>query len=67
VLLTELGWVAVVDGARYVGGLTPESVFESLRRSMDISEAAERTTADRGIPDPKGATHDQDFGSAPGL
>ena len=43
VLLTDLGWVAVVDGARYVGGLTPESVFESLRRSMDISDAEERT------------------------
>jgi osmoprotectant transport system ATP-binding protein len=41
VLLTDLGWVAVVDGARYVGGLTPESVFESLRRSMDISDAEE--------------------------
>ena len=50
VLLTDLGWVAVVDGARYVGGLTPESVFESLRRSMDISDA-EQATADRGIPD----------------
>ena len=35
-LLTDLGWVAVVDGDRFVGGLTPESVFESLRRSMDI-------------------------------
>jgi osmoprotectant transport system ATP-binding protein len=41
VLLTAIGWVAVVDGARYAGGLTPESVFESLRRSMDISDAAE--------------------------
>ena len=57
VLLTDLGWVAVVDGARYVGGLTPELVFESLRRSMDISDEQERTTADRGIPDPQGATH----------
>ena len=67
VLLTDLGWVAVVDGARYVGGLTPESVFESLRRSMDISDAEERTTADRGIPDPQRATHDQESGSAPAL
>jgi osmoprotectant transport system ATP-binding protein len=41
VLLTELGWVAVVDGARYVGALTPESVFESLRRSMDVSEVSD--------------------------
>ena len=45
VLLTDLGWVAVVDGARYVGGLTPESVFESLRRSMDISDAEEADSA----------------------
>ena len=52
VLLTDLGWVVVVDGARYVGGLTPESVFESLRRSMDISDEQERT-ADRGIRDPQ--------------
>jgi osmoprotectant transport system ATP-binding protein len=36
VLLTKTGWVAVVDGARYVGALTPESVFESLRRSMTL-------------------------------
>jgi osmoprotectant transport system ATP-binding protein len=45
VLLTKLGWVAVVDGARYVGALTPESVFESLRRSMDIGDAEEPDSA----------------------
>ena len=52
VLLTESGWVAVVDGARFVGALTPESVFRSLRRSMTL-DPEERTSADRGIPDPQ--------------
>jgi hypothetical protein len=36
VLLTDTGWVAVVDGAQFVGALTPESVFRSLRRSMTL-------------------------------
>jgi hypothetical protein len=40
-----MGWVAVVDGARYMGALTPESVFESLRRSMDVSDAEETGSA----------------------
>jgi osmoprotectant transport system ATP-binding protein len=38
VLLAETGWVPVIDGARYVGALTPESVFESLRASMHIDD-----------------------------
>ncbi|HEY7104922.1 MAG TPA: betaine/proline/choline family ABC transporter ATP-binding protein [Acidimicrobiia bacterium] len=38
VLLADSGWVAVVDGARFVGALTPESVFESLRASMRIED-----------------------------
>jgi osmoprotectant transport system ATP-binding protein len=41
VLLAEIGWVPVVDGARYVGALTPESVFESLRASMHIDDGAD--------------------------
>ena len=40
-LLTDQGWVAVVDGDRFVGVLTPESVYQSLRRSL---EAAAPTT-----------------------
>jgi len=36
VLLADAGWVPVVDGPRFVGALTPESVFESLRASMRI-------------------------------
>ncbi len=38
VLLADAGWVPVVDGARFVGVLTPESVFESLRASMRIDD-----------------------------
>jgi osmoprotectant transport system ATP-binding protein len=33
-LLTEAGWVAVLDGERFVGILTPDAVFRSLRRSL---------------------------------
>jgi osmoprotectant transport system ATP-binding protein len=38
VLLADSGWVAVVDGSRFVGALSPESVFESLRASMRIED-----------------------------
>jgi osmoprotectant transport system ATP-binding protein len=34
-LLTDVGWIAVLDGDRFVGVLTPESVYRSLRRSLD--------------------------------
>ena len=36
-LLTEAGWVGVLDGDRFVGVLTPEAVFRSLRRSVHDS------------------------------
>ncbi len=39
-LLTEVGWVAVLDGDRFVGVLTPESVYRALRRSLDAQAAA---------------------------
>jgi hypothetical protein len=39
VLLADAGWVPVVDGAQFVGALTPESVFESLRASMRIDDS----------------------------
>ena len=42
VLLTDTGWVAVVDGAQFVGALTPESVFRSLRRSITAGSGATR-------------------------
>ena len=38
-LLTEAGWVAILDGERYVGILTPEAVFRSLRRSLGESSS----------------------------
>ena len=34
-LLTREGWVAVLDGDRFVGVLTPESVYQTLRRSLE--------------------------------
>jgi osmoprotectant transport system ATP-binding protein len=38
-LLTEAGWVAVLDGDRFVGVLTPESVYRALRRSLHEAPA----------------------------
>ncbi len=38
-LLTDYGWVAVVDDQRYVGVLNPDSIYRALRDSID--EAAE--------------------------
>ena len=37
-LLTDRGWVAVLDGDRFVGVLTPEAVYQSLRESLDAAE-----------------------------
>jgi osmoprotectant transport system ATP-binding protein len=39
-LLTDLGWVAVLDGDRFLGVLTPESVYLTLRRSLDGAQTA---------------------------
>jgi osmoprotectant transport system ATP-binding protein len=39
----DAGWVAVLDGERFVGVLTPESLHSALRRSVD--EAAEPDAA----------------------
>ena len=36
-LLTDVGWVAVLDGDRFLGVLTPESVYLTLRRSLDTA------------------------------
>ena len=30
----DAGWVAVLDGARYVGVLTPDDLHAALRRSV---------------------------------
>ena len=40
-LLTESGWVAVLDGNKFVGVLTPEAVYRSLRRSLARPRPAE--------------------------
>jgi osmoprotectant transport system ATP-binding protein len=37
-LLTDRGWVAVIDGDRFVGVLTPEAVYQSLRESLAAAE-----------------------------
>jgi len=34
-LLTRVGWVSVLDGDRFAGVLTPESVYQTLRRSLE--------------------------------
>jgi osmoprotectant transport system ATP-binding protein len=34
-LLHDAGWVAVLDGDRYLGVLTPESLYSALRSSLD--------------------------------
>ena len=38
-LLTDYGWVAVVDGDRFVGVLTPDAIYRALRSSLDDAAA----------------------------
>jgi osmoprotectant transport system ATP-binding protein len=40
-LLTRVGWVSVLDGDRFVGILTPEAVYLSLRRSLERGASEE--------------------------
>ncbi|MEU3372616.1 betaine/proline/choline family ABC transporter ATP-binding protein [Streptomyces sp. NPDC006711] len=43
----DAGWVAVLDGARFVGVLTPAKLHEALRRSVDADAlGVERTEVD---------------------
>jgi osmoprotectant transport system ATP-binding protein len=44
-LLTDVGWVAVLDADRFLGVLTPESVYRTLRRSIDEAETTAAVTA----------------------
>jgi osmoprotectant transport system ATP-binding protein len=37
-LLTRGGWIAVIDGDRFLGVLTPEAVYRSLRQSLADAE-----------------------------
>jgi osmoprotectant transport system ATP-binding protein len=39
-LLTRGGWIAVIDGDRFLGVLTPETVYRSLRRSLADAEGS---------------------------
>jgi osmoprotectant transport system ATP-binding protein len=43
-LLTDYGWVAVVDGERFVGVLTPDAIYRALRTSLDEAAAEHATT-----------------------
>ena len=43
-LLTDYGWVAVIDGERFLGVLTPDAIYRALRSSLDEA-AAEHTNA----------------------
>jgi osmoprotectant transport system ATP-binding protein len=45
-LQMEAGWVAVLDGDRFLGVLTPESLHAALRRSVEGA-----------VPEVAGATH----------
>ncbi|MGW8724514.1 ABC transporter ATP-binding protein [Streptomyces sp. NPDC055808] len=43
----DAGWVAVVDGARFLGVLTPAKLHEALRRSVDAdAQGVERAEVD---------------------
>jgi len=49
-LLTRSGWIAVIDGDRFLGVLTPEAVYRSLRQSLaDADVAGEAAQASRAI------------------
>ena len=39
-LLTDYGWVAVVDGDDFLGVLTPDAIYCALRSSLDEAEQA---------------------------
>jgi len=39
-LLHDAGWVAVLDGDRYMGVLTPDSLHAAMRHSMDAEDEA---------------------------
>jgi osmoprotectant transport system ATP-binding protein len=46
-LTNDAGWIAVLDGERYVGVLTPDSLHQALRRSV-----AADVEANAGVPEP---------------
>jgi osmoprotectant transport system ATP-binding protein len=48
-LLTDYGWVAVVEGERFTGVLTPDAIYRALRTSLGEA-AAEHATAAPDTP-----------------
>jgi len=42
----DAGWVAVLDGDRYLGVLTPATLHEALRRSVQDGAGGAATSAD---------------------
>jgi osmoprotectant transport system ATP-binding protein len=46
-LTNDAGWIAVLDGERYLGVLTPDSLHQALRRSV-----AADVEANAGVPEP---------------
>ncbi len=39
-LLTDYGWVAVVDGDSFAGVLTPDAIYRALRASLEEAALA---------------------------
>jgi osmoprotectant transport system ATP-binding protein len=46
-LLTDYGWVAVVDGDTFLGILTPDAIYRALRSSLDEAAAATDDTTEQ--------------------
>jgi osmoprotectant transport system ATP-binding protein len=46
-LLTDYGWVAVVDGEHFVGVLTPDAIYRALRSSLDEAAAEHATPMEK--------------------
>ena len=47
-LLHDAGWVAVLEGGRFLGVLTPDSLHAAMRHSMG-HEAIEHEVTGRGV------------------
>lgn len=47
-LLTDYGWVAVVDGDAFVGVLTPDAIYRALKASLDDAAAVAATAPTGG-------------------
>jgi osmoprotectant transport system ATP-binding protein len=45
-LLTDYGWVAVVEGERFLGVLTPDAIYRALRTSLDEAAVEHATTVE---------------------